>query len=47
MAGGSPKKGYPFNIREVLIMDYQKLNEQVMADERYQKNIEYEYDRPQ
>jgi hypothetical protein len=28
-------------------MDYQKLTEQVMVDERYQKNIEFEYDRPQ
>ena len=28
-------------------MDYQKLTEQVLADERYQKNTEFEYDRPQ
>ena len=27
--------------------DYRKLTEQVMADERYQKNIEFEYRRPQ
>ena len=28
-------------------MDYKILTEQVMADERYQKNIEFEYSRPQ
>jgi hypothetical protein len=27
--------------------EYRKLTEQVMADARYQKNIEFEYDRPQ
>jgi hypothetical protein len=27
--------------------DYRKLLQQVMADERYQKNIEFEYERPQ
>lgn len=27
-------------------MDYQRLTEQVLADERYRKNIEFEYDRP-
>ena len=27
--------------------DYKKLTEQVMADERYKSNIEFEYDRPQ
>jgi len=27
--------------------DYQKLTVQVIADERYQKNIEFEYERPQ
>lgn len=28
-------------------MDYQKLSEQVMADNRYKSNIEFEYDRSQ
>jgi len=27
-------------------MDHQKLTKRVLADERYQKNIEFEYDRP-
>jgi len=27
-------------------MDYQKLTAQVMADERYKKNVEFEYNRP-
>ena len=27
--------------------DYRKLTEQVMADKRHQKNIEFEYERPQ